>query len=44
MKLNISAGEIVTAKDDNKFLALAFKNNRLDSLGGYCKAIDFKRE
>jgi hypothetical protein len=43
MKLNLSFGEFVTAKDDDKFLVLGFRNKKLDSLGGRCTAKDMRR-
>jgi hypothetical protein len=41
MRLNTSSGDFISFRDNDKFLVIAFKNHRLDSIGGRCTAKDF---
>jgi hypothetical protein len=41
MQLKKREEQFFELEGENKFLVVAFKNNKLDSIGGYCKAKDF---
>lgn len=43
MQLRPNEGNLISIREEDKFLVTGFKNNRLDSIGGRCTPKDFKR-